>query len=126
MKEKLKVGEQKIKSLEYQLSNSRFDIEKYKQSDKDIEFYTGLPDFSTLLLCYNLVKDSAQRMSYINHEKTHHEQLPGNSRAGRPRILTQFQEFVMVLMRIRLGLFEKDLSHRFLISESSVSLIVRT
>ncbi|XP_031560763.1 uncharacterized protein LOC116296808 [Actinia tenebrosa] len=121
MKEKLMDADHTIKRLEYQISNTRFDIDKYQQNDKDIEFYTGLPDYSTLLLCFNLVEDSAQRMSYINHDKKQ-----SVNKLGRLRILTLFQEFVMVLMRIRLGLFEKDLAHRFLISDSSVSLIVRT
>ena len=39
---------------------------------------------------------------------------------GRPRSLSVFEEFTLVIMRLRLGLFEKDLGHRFKVSESTV------
>ena len=42
---------------------------------------------------------------------------------GRPRALQPIDEFFMVLTRFRLGLFEKDLSHRFNVS-SIVSDII--
>ena len=47
-------------------------------------------------------------------------------RIGRPRMLSTFQEFIMVMMRLRLGLFERDLSHRFGVHMSTVSRIVKT
>lgn len=45
---------------------------------------------------------------------------------GRPRCISNFQEFTLVMMRLRLGLFEKDLAHRFSISVPSVCRIIRT
>ena len=44
---------------------------------------------------------------------------------GRPRSLSVFEEFTLVMMTLRLGLFEKDLGHRFKVSESTVSTIFR-
>ena len=49
-----------------------------------------------------------------------------SSRLGRPRKLTTFQEFVLVLMKLRLDLFNRDLAHRFGVSLTSVSVIFRT
>ena len=43
---------------------------------------------------------------------------------GRPRSLSAFEEFVMALMRPRLGLFERDLSHRFGISIGTVLNVI--
>ena len=45
---------------------------------------------------------------------------------GRNRSLPPLEEFFLVLVRLRLGLFEKDLADRFGISTSSVSRICIT
>ena len=45
---------------------------------------------------------------------------------GRPRALQPIDEFFMFLTRLRLGLFEKDLSHGFDVSLSIVSDIIIT
>ena len=103
------------------MENCRFDIEKYKSSAKDTEFYTGFCNYGTLLACFDLIKESAKNMSYGNHERIYFDQ-----QVGWQRNLSLFEEYILVLMGLRLGLFERDLAHRFLVSESSVSIIVRT
>ena len=105
-----------IQRLKYN-DNYRFDIEKHKASPKDIEFYTGLSSYNMLLTCYGLIE--SQIPSNLNYGCS-----ATSTPIGRPRLLTPFQEFVMVLMR--LGLFEKDLAHRFGVSVSTVSTIMRT
>ena len=47
-----------------ELINLRFDIDQYKEKDSDITFYTGFPNYKTLMLCYDTVKDSAKNISY--------------------------------------------------------------
>ena len=47
------------------------------------------------------------------------------NKSGRRRTLSTFQEFVMVMLRLRLGLFERDLAHRFGVHTSTVSRITR-
>ena len=42
---------------------------------------------------------------------------------GRPRSMSIFEEFILTLMRLRLGLFQKDLAHRFNVSETTVSTV---
>ena len=108
-----------------ELINLRFDIDQYKEKDSDIAFYTGFANYKTLMLCYDMVKDSAKNISYESHERRNFD-CPVVLQPGRLRALTTFQEFILVLMRLRLGLFEKDLAHRFRISESTVSIIFRT
>ena len=102
----------------------RFDINQFKDKDSDITFYTGFPNYKTLMLCFDMVKDAAKNISYGNYDRKCFD-CPPVWQPGRPRILTTFQEFVLVLMRLRLGLFERDLAHRFEISESTVSVIFR-
>ena len=117
---------QENKSLKQSLEkNNRFDIDCFKDKDKNICFYTGFPNYDTLMLCYNLIKDHAENISYGGYDRKTFD-APKFSKPGRPRILNKFQEFVLVMMRLRLGLFEQDLAHRFNISKTAVSVIIRT
>lgn len=72
------------------------------------------------MLCYNMIKDSASEIIYGQYKKKGGEE----SMIGRPRSLSVFDEFALVMMRLRLGLFEKDLGHRFKVSESTVSTTI--
>ena len=113
------------KHLNFISSNSEvFNIEKYKDNPDDIAFYTGLSDYEMLMMCYNLAKDSAKNISY-NYERIYCD-LESTKQPGRPKALSTFQEFIMTLVRIRLGLFERDLGHRFNVSHMSVSRITNS
>ena len=102
----------------------RFNIEKYKDNDEDVTFYTGFPDYNAMTMCYSIVEESAKNLNY-DHEKINTDR-DDYRKIGRPRTLTTFEEFTMVVMRLRLGLFEKDLAHRFNVSVTSVCRILRT
>lgn len=65
----------------------------FKDDDKKVNFYTGLPTFSTLMLVFGLVSD---HMSVTAHSS-----------------LNKFQQFVMVLMKLRLNMPVQDLAYRF-------------
>ena len=104
-----------------ELTNFRFDIDQKKEKDSDIAFYTGFPNYKTLMLCYDIVKDSAKNISFGSHGRRNFD-CPAVLQPGRPRALTTFQEFILVLMRLRLGLFEKDLVHSFNIARNSEPL----
>lgn len=70
----LQEARQKILSLTVVSSAATsFEIEKYKDSDKDTEFYTGFSSYKMLLLCSNLVEESAKHMSYGNHDRMNFE-----------------------------------------------------
>lgn len=70
------------------------------------------------------MKDSAKNISY-NHERVYCD-LETINQPGRPRALNTFQEFTMVMMRLRVGLFERDLAHRFNVSIMTVSRITHS
>lgn len=71
--------------------------------DEKVLFYTGLPNYATLLLVLEFV----------------------TSAITTPRgVLSPFQELFMVLMKLRLNL-ERDLAYRFGIHQSTVSRIFK-
>jgi len=115
-----------LKQLQFKLQNAKFDIETFKDSVSDISFYTGFNDYKTLELCYNIIEESAKNMNYGKYAKTTVEEECNERKPGRPRKLKTFDEYILVLVKLRLGLFNHDLAHRFKISESSVSLTFRT
>lgn len=61
-----------------------------------------------------------RKLKYYD-ESTEQNVQPETPKIGRPRSLSAFEEFVMAVMRLRLGLFERDLSHRFGISIGTLS-----
>ena len=70
------------------------------------------------------MKDTAKNISY-NHERIYCD-LDAKNQPGRRRALSTFQEFIMVMMLLHLGLFKKDRGHRFNVSVMTVSCITRS
>ena len=68
---------------------------KVKYSD------TGLPTFTTLMAIFTFVSTS----------------LEDNSRT----VLSRFQQFLIVLMKLRLNLGDQDLGYRFGVNQSTIS-----
>jgi len=92
--------------LKDQVSNlKKFSLteENLKNDEKKLKFYTGLPTFTLLMHVFNLVSSA----------------IPSSYRNALPK----FSEFIMVLMRLRLGLLEQDLAYRFGVAQSTVSSI---
>lgn len=120
---------EKIQSLETTIhelnSKPKFELSDHKDKDHDIAFYTGFPNYDTLLLCYDLLKEKAEHLCYQNRDETEYHPAEYN-KPGSKRKLTIWQELTIVLLRLRLGLLEKDLAERFRISMPTVSVIWRT
>lgn len=75
--------------------------ESLKHDDAKVKFYTGLPFFKTLMAVFTYI--SAHVVS------------------GPRSSITKFQQFIMVLMKLRLNLTNQDIAYRFGIHQSSVS-----
>ncbi|XP_075741756.1 uncharacterized protein LOC142792512 [Rhipicephalus microplus] len=113
-------------SLSCQLAAERertapFTVERFKDCNEDMLFHTGLPSynhFKNLLVYLNPGDDGC---NVLRSERTESSE-PRSSR-GRKRKLSTENELFLVLVRLRLGLFEDDLAHRFCIAQSTVSRI---
>ena len=75
--------------------------EDWFNSDEKVNFYTGLPNSYVLMTVFEFLLSGAKH--------------------SRLSALTQFQEFAMTLMRLRLNLTIADLAYRFAISTSTTS-----
>ena len=78
-----------------------------------------------LTVCFEFVANKAQNMSYGKYDRKLFNTSPLQS-AGAARSLPLLDEFFLVLVRLRLGLLERDLAYRFGISESTVSRIFKS
>ncbi|XP_038063975.1 uncharacterized protein LOC119734513 [Patiria miniata] len=75
--------------------------EQYFKDDDKVKFYTGLPTHTVLMAVFNFV-------------------LP---KIPVRKILTPFQQLVLVLLKLKLNLKHKDLAFRFQVSEATVCRI---
>ncbi|XP_074656816.1 uncharacterized protein LOC141910027 [Tubulanus polymorphus] len=92
--------------------------------DVDVKFFTGFDNRATLKTIFNFLSEKAACMVYWKGGQT--RETLSNNKMGRRKKLILEDEYFMVLMRLRLGLLVRDLSHRFNVSISAVSSIFST
>ncbi|CAN7985166.1 unnamed protein product [Ixodes hexagonus] len=87
--------------LRENLERKNLTEEAFRNNEELTKYYTGLPNFGVLHAVFELVK------RLVRHS-------PNN-------VLTQFQEFIVTLIRLRLNTPLQDLAHRFGVSEATIS-----
>ncbi|XP_064467456.1 THAP domain-containing protein 2-like [Ornithodoros turicata] len=105
------------KCRQLERASAEFSLNKYKDNNDDFQFYTGLPS-------YYIFK---QLLDYLQpHSTSANDEMSNDSsrEMGRPAVLTTENQLFLVLVYLRLGLFQKDVGHRFNIHQSTVSRIV--
>ena len=106
---------------------TKFGRERFSACLDDICFYLGFSDYWCLLAFSEKIKPCANnltRWDYVRRKvkETSSDKFPYltnievTDSTVRPRALQPIDEFFMVLNRLRLGLFEKYLGHRFGVS----------
>ncbi|XP_065301299.2 uncharacterized protein [Dermacentor albipictus] len=103
LEEKLSTCQRQLDECQGVLRSQTFTEDSLQGNGKKVAFYTGLPTFVVLLRVFDLLKD------HISYSGKHS--------------LTQFQEMVLFLMRMRLGCPFQDLAYRFDIAQSTASRI---
>lgn len=101
----------------------QFSVECFKDSPEDISFYTGLSNFESFMCFFRLINpgDCVENIKVWSRSYSSR-----SSNAGRPHMLTAKDQLFLVLVRLRLGLFERDLAYRFMVSIATVSRICTT
>lgn len=80
-----------------------FEEDYFEGDNEKVRFYTGLPSLEIL----------KKTFSFVSPRVTRH-----------PLLLSKFQEFVLVLIKLRLGVPHQDLAYRFNVSRAVVSRII--
>lgn len=99
------------------------------KKDGDCAFYTGIESFHSFTKLHSLISPYVRRrwrgLKRSTSNTTRNLKKEPNL-FGPKRKLCSTDEFLMMLMKLRLGLFNKDLADRFEVSVGSVSAIVST
>ncbi|XP_052792215.1 uncharacterized protein LOC128226377 [Mya arenaria] len=92
--------------------------------DKDVQFYTGLSTKSIFNKLHSFISPFVnRRWTGVTSMIKNVRKFKAKSRYGPDRKLTSKCEFLLMLMKIRLGLLNADLAKRFNILECLVSRI---
>lgn len=113
-----------------QLENKKLTLEKIKGDSGAVQFYTGFPNYESLMAFYYVIEPKIAKLQYWRgpsalSEETEY-QTSHKSKPGPKRQLSGLDELFMVLVRLRVGLYIQDISDRFGIDESQVSRIFTT
>ena len=122
-----------MRDASVQVSLPHISPEDLRQNDDKIRFYTGFVSFAMfwhyLMTC---IKHGADKLYYWEGEQRcgnapvpAYHQTDGQ-KPGRKRFLRPADEFLLVCMRLRLGLLQEHLADLFCISTTTVSRIVNT
>ena len=97
MEEQIKILQEKISALKIEVHKREFCIERFQNDNESISFYTGFPNYETLMACFEFVANKAQNMSYGKYDRklfnTSALQSPGAARS-----LSLLDEFFLVLV----------------------------
>ena len=97
------------------LLEQQFSLDKIKDDDSAILFYTGFPSYQSLMSFYSFIEPKLSKMQYWKGQHLVRESQPyqddeHHKKPGPSRKLTFLDEFLLVLMRLKAGLFVQDLA----------------
>lgn len=64
----LKYSKKKISALKIEVHKREFCIKRFQNDNESISFYTGFPNYETLMACFEFVANKAQNMSYGKYD----------------------------------------------------------
>ncbi|XP_046874125.1 uncharacterized protein LOC124466350 isoform X2 [Hypomesus transpacificus] len=108
------------------LRSNQFLLKRFQCDDKQIQFYTGFRDYSTLKAAFTALQPTAEHMvRWSQAQKA--KQASEHIRQGfNVQSLALIDQFFLYLCRVRLGCLQQDLANRFNVSQSTVSRICIT
>lgn len=85
-------------------------------SNESVKFYTGIPSLSWFMLLVYTFFPCAGKMKYWDKnkdQKCYYQDDPEKEKPGRKRKVELKEEFILVLLRLKLGLMERHLADMF-------------
>ncbi|SMN01597.1 hypothetical protein SPONL_2142 [uncultured Candidatus Thioglobus sp.] len=108
---------------DYEKCKYKLRAENFTNHDSQIQFYTGFTSWSTFITIFNSLEVyELSNLQYVGRDRKY----PTGKKRGPPRALNPLNEYFLTLVRLRLGLQERDLADRFGVTQSTVSVIVNT
>ena len=106
----------------------KFLLEKIKDDPNAVPSYTGFESYDTLIAVLKYLEPKAGRMHFWQGTDKYKDgtlkyQNENVNKPGRKRKLSLLEEFFIVLVRLKTGMFLLDLNERF---DMSVSFISKT
>ena len=96
--------------------------ERIKESNHLVNYYTGFSSALMFMACFNFLRGAAGSMRpWKGSASTAEDQAQHGNKCGPKPKLSLVNQFLLVMMRLRLGLGEVDLAFRFEVSQSTVS-----
>ena len=98
-------------------------------NDESVKFYTGIPSLTCLMMIFNLLKPFAEKLKYWDKNKgteVSYQKDSTKKKPGKQRLLTIMEEFIITLVRLRLGLLSRHLTDIFGVSEGTLSKVFTT
>ncbi|XP_065645607.1 uncharacterized protein LOC136076070 [Hydra vulgaris] len=117
----------KVNSLTNQLKKSKIkQTVKLKQkfswrlvnNDKRMNFYTGISSIAIFNVIFGLLKPFLPSIRYWRGPKHSRSKVKQLKSISKCKLLSHKEEFLMTLMRLRLGLLNEDIADRFDISKA--------
>ena len=107
--------QEEVDSFHY--SYGRYILQLMSGSDNKTKFYTGLPTYAVFKAVFDFLE---LKMLHARRDSIK------DTSKGRKRKLSLMEEFLSVLMRLRLGLVVEDVADRFQISVGTCSRVFHT
>ena len=97
-------------------------------NDESVKFYTGIPSLTCLMMIFNLLKPFGEKLKYWDKNKgteVSYQKDSTKKKPGKQRLLIM-EEFIITLVRLRLGLLSRHLTDIFGVSEGTLSKVFTT
>ncbi|CAN7977461.1 unnamed protein product [Ixodes persulcatus] len=121
LRNNLILAQRKLAKLEEE--SAPFGIEKFRECDADILFYTGLPRYSSFVFLLEFLDPGENGKNIKRHQKASSGGQHSHESSGRRQKVSVENQLFLVLMKLHLGLFHQHLGHLFSVSTSTVSRI---
>ena len=108
-----------LKTMVQERSRTPFSIQCIEADDKLIKLYTGFSTYSIFFSFYKFLGPSVEELTYWGMKEN-------TGKRHRQSKLTPINQLLLVLMKLRLNLRNKDLAVRFCVGESTVSRYIIT
>lgn len=115
----------KVKLFEKGPNRTAFSIKDIKKDSK-MNFYTGITTVKGFHAIFNLLEPYLEDIVYWKGPLKAKKQYKSKSRKISERKMPLKDEFLLTLMKLRLGLLTEDLADRFMISNTHCSNIFKT